>query len=1348
MKNTNLYVFDGQTEERLAILSLQDNQQLPYGDDEYIEQLNKDYSFEFSVPLEHEDSKYLVKNNRVLFVDKDGYLQEFQIYKVEEERSNDIAMIRVYAEHAYYELLDDVVTDLRVRNGEAVEAVTKALSTSRWIPGQVDSLGTGTVNFYYSNGLKNLQDIVKEFGGELRFRASLNEDETKIESRYVDLLTRRGADTGKRFEYTKDIVSIKRTTDFSGIKTALYGRGKGEETEDNGYTRKVTIESAEWTVANGNPVDKPFGQEYVENLEALSLFGREGGTRHRFGVFDVDSTDPYEILQKTYEALLDVSTPKVTYEVEGQDLEIIGLSHEKVRLGDTVFIIDRGFKPELRIEARVIELRRSLSNPEQVTIVLGNYIPLFTDISTQLEELKSEFTDRKGVWDKVESIDGSNIVVGDTSFEDTIPAVPTNVTAIGLFKNIAVEWDFEPSSYIAAYEVYGSQIANFTLDESNLLFRGKTGGYVHAADVNETWYFKVRAINTHGNAGNYSATVNASTNRISTPDFEDLSITKAKIADLAVDSTKIADASITNAKIKDLSADKITAGKLKAQFIEIGSTTTYSPGYDPSTKASVQALNDLSVVVDGKATPSDIQAAEQNLQSLIDAKADPADIETAKSDLQLLIDAKATQADIDAASQNLQTLIDAKADPSDIEAAEQHLQTLINSKADPADIQAAEQRLQTAIDSKASNQALNDLAIVVDGKATPADITAAENTLKTLIDAKADPADIQTAKNDLQLLIDAKATQADIDAATQNLQTLIDQKATPEDIAAAEAELQSLIDKKADPADIAAAESRLQAYARQQAQAAEDNANAYTNEYTKPVMTSMYDPSFSQGTKFWSASYSGYDLPELVSANVVKSTDSIDGGNVLEIKNSNWVFSRNPIPVNVNRVYKMTFRVRQTVNPTTAGTSKVYAGVATLDENLVNLTGGSGSHRYLAAIGATITVEDGWQVFEGLITTEGDGHNQFRPGTKYVRPMFIVNYDGGNGTAQVDYINFEDVTEIQYLDEVVNEIDIRTTENSIIQTVRESVEYSNDLNEKASASDLQNYATGDALEQAKQDFEVIVNDKVNSIDLTPFATKSEVEQTANELDFKFSSSGGVNIIKNSVGFAGTDFWDLLLDKDAYGVITGSIDTVQNVELEEKASGSAFVLNGAKLSQDVRNSPQYHTLSFVVKKDAPGEGYVKLTYDGVEEVVSINAGTSYDYERFQIIVEPNSSNMNVELYGSVDSDLTITGLMLNVGNVPLQWQHSAGEVYNTNVLMDLNGIRVVSNKYNGYTAITPEEFAGWAEVEGEMKKVFTLNKDVTEMSKVKAEEEISMSPIKVVPVSSTLYKGWAFISDES
>jgi hypothetical protein len=111
-------------------------------------------------------------------------------------------------------------------------------------------------------------------------------------------------------------------------------------------------------------------------------------------------------------------------------------------------------------------------------------------------------------------------------------------------------------------------------------------------------------------------------------------------------------------------------------------------------------------------------------------------------------------------------------------------------------------------------------------------------------------------------------------------------------------------------------------------------------------------------------------------------------------------------------------------------------------------------------------------------------------------------------------------------------------------------------------------------------------------------------------------------------------------------------------------------------------------------------------------------------------------------------------MMNVGDgLYLQWQHHPSEIYNTTVQMNLNGIKVINAQTKGYTLMNDSEFSGYAyvidEITGQatMQRVFTINNDVTEVTKVDIDKEIKMNPIKIVPISSADYTGWAFIPSE-
>lgn len=564
-KFPNILVFDKKTESLLAVLSNKNNNQCKYFGDEVLEQLNKDFTFKFSVSAKHKDAAHLTEGNLVGFFDEDSNFQLFEIYRVEDVREGKKLTKIVNAEHAVFETEDNIVTDLRVINGQASEAMPKALNGSRWNAGQVDSLGSATINYYYADSRKNVKETANAYKGELRYRVAVTAN--TISTRYVDLLSRRGSDTGMKFTYTKNLKSIKRTVERTGLKTALYGRGKGEEIEaTGGYTRKVTFADVVWTKANGDPVDKPAGQEWVGDPTALARYGRANGTRHRFGTFDFDTTDPVILLQKTWEQVQLISTPKVTYEMSVLDLErLTGISRDKIRLGDTVYAIDKDLR--ITIEARIIEIRRSLDG-RICEVVLGNFIDDIADYNKKLEQIESTVTDRKGVWDS------GGGPISDSDWPDIVPATPTNFRASGAFKTIMLAWDFEPSSYVASYEIYASKVNNFTADISNRVWSGKAGGYVHQGDINETWYFRIRAVNTHGTKSALSSQISANTVQIKAEDILPYVITNELIAEnAAIDFAKLANVWITNAMIDSIEANKITSGRIQTKFLDVRDIT-------------------------------------------------------------------------------------------------------------------------------------------------------------------------------------------------------------------------------------------------------------------------------------------------------------------------------------------------------------------------------------------------------------------------------------------------------------------------------------------------------------------------------------------------------------------------------------------------------------------------------------------------------------------------------------------------------------------------------------------------------------------------------------------------------
>ncbi|WP_248892222.1 phage tail spike protein [Bacillus methanolicus] len=144
---------------------------------------------------------------------------------------------------------------------------------------------------------------------------------------------------------------------------------------------------------------------------------------------------------------------------------------------------------------------------------------------------------------------------------DVIPAVPTNFTATGSFKKVILMWDLNTSKTVSHYELYGSQTSGFTPNSATLIWKGKESAFIHEVNVNQTWYYRLRAVNVYGKAGAFTQEVSATTAKIISDDIlfgavnaqhlAELAVTAEKLADEAVTSTKIASLAVGNAAIQN-----------------------------------------------------------------------------------------------------------------------------------------------------------------------------------------------------------------------------------------------------------------------------------------------------------------------------------------------------------------------------------------------------------------------------------------------------------------------------------------------------------------------------------------------------------------------------------------------------------------------------------------------------------------------------------------------------------------------------------------------------------------------------------------------------------------------------
>jgi hypothetical protein len=100
------------------------------------------------------------------------------------------------------------------------------------------------------------------------------------------------------------------------------------------------------------------------------------------------------------------------------------------------------------------------------------------------------------------------------------------------------------------------------------------------------------------------------------------------------------------------------------------------------------------------------------------------------------------------------------------------------------------------------------------------------------------------------------------------------------------------------------------------------------------------------------------------------------------------------IPVDPTLTYDLSAEVRNIAGvDVKMRAARTYLGVVTFNQNRKEIRGGPGTYRYAGALDFQLYSDAGWRALSGSITGEGDeAHTQFRPGTRYVRIVALLNY--------------------------------------------------------------------------------------------------------------------------------------------------------------------------------------------------------------------------------------------------------------------------------------------------------------------------------------------------------------------
>ena len=264
------------------------------------------------------------------------------------------------------------VRDFRPHEREARYAIDHVLDGTNWRAGYVADTGRRSTNVYFVSVFDALKKFCSVWQLEMQFFVEVTNG--RIGAQFIDFKHRLGKRRGARVVYGHNALEIVKEEERTELYTALIGRGKGEEVsseEENtsgqaGYGRKINFEEVEWSVANGDPVDKPSGQLYVEIPQATERYGvrgTDGQMKPKIGFVDFqDEEDKHELIKLTYAELERLSRPQVLFKTSSVYL--------KGQIGDVIRVV----RPDRQIdyETRIFEITWDRLMARAVDIKLGD----------------------------------------------------------------------------------------------------------------------------------------------------------------------------------------------------------------------------------------------------------------------------------------------------------------------------------------------------------------------------------------------------------------------------------------------------------------------------------------------------------------------------------------------------------------------------------------------------------------------------------------------------------------------------------------------------------------------------------------------------------------------------------------------------------------------------------------------------------------------------------------------------------------------------------------------------------------------------------------------------------------
>lgn len=329
---------------------------------------------DFSVPANHDDAALIDLDDIAATLDSKNQLVPLKITYIDSGRDSNGQELRIVeCNNQGSELLKHPVRPMTLNGVTQRQALEQILAGSGWEAGIVEYSDVKDFEVSdYSNGVKEVHNIVDKWGGEVRFHVEISEG--RIKRKTIDLYQVRGNQEGygvRRFESGRDVLEIRKQSSARQIYTAIIGLGKQDE---SGKATTFTEISQTYTNENGTKVTKPVGQDWIGDPDALQEWGLNG--KHAFGYyFNSEESNPSVILDESWKYLQQNKKPNPVFVTDVSYFkQVAGYSEDdEIQIGDKVTVSVLDFNPPLVLSARVLELQTSKSDPTKNKVALGEY---------------------------------------------------------------------------------------------------------------------------------------------------------------------------------------------------------------------------------------------------------------------------------------------------------------------------------------------------------------------------------------------------------------------------------------------------------------------------------------------------------------------------------------------------------------------------------------------------------------------------------------------------------------------------------------------------------------------------------------------------------------------------------------------------------------------------------------------------------------------------------------------------------------------------------------------------------------------------------------------------------------